>query len=499
MDKQKKQILELKEKLDKLSREQELLGSAIKSLKTEIHHLVASAGPEEPEDYDKISKVKGNQEKVPSPIRADRSELKKSWWTFRFQSMIKMNLEEFIGGNLINKIGIIILILGVGIGIKFAIDHELISPLVRFILGYLVGSFLLFFAFRTRRNYKNFSAVLTSGSLATFYFTTYAGHSYYSILPQTGAYIFMIAITIYAVYTSITYNREIIALIGLVGAYAIPFLLGRETENYQVLFIYIAIINGGILAVSIKKIWKWLLYSAFLVTWLLFLFWQRNVYSPGNDFNTSLIFGFVFFGLFFLAIIIRQQYFREKFLFEDILIFVTNSIVFYGVGYFSFSGYTPAENHTGLFTMGNAIVHAFAAGYLYKIRHPDKHLKNLLMGLTVAFVTIFIPVQFEANWISLCWFLEALVLIYIGRSRQTYLYEILSYIILVLAFYSLLDDWSAAYRSYDPDEPQSRLFPVFNIYFLKVLSWMGTSSNLFEEWMKLMIPVKMIAMTPVRK
>ncbi|HSK12079.1 MAG TPA: hypothetical protein VK907_02635, partial [Phnomibacter sp.] len=41
------------------------------------------------------------------------------------------DLEKFIGEDLISKIGIVILVIGVGIGTKYAIDHDLISPLTR--------------------------------------------------------------------------------------------------------------------------------------------------------------------------------------------------------------------------------------------------------------------------------------------------------------------------------------------------------------------------------
>ena len=53
------------------------------------------------------------------------------------------NLEKFIGENLSNKIGIIITVLGISIGVKYAIEHDLISPLARIIMGYLMGFVLL--------------------------------------------------------------------------------------------------------------------------------------------------------------------------------------------------------------------------------------------------------------------------------------------------------------------------------------------------------------------
>jgi uncharacterized membrane protein len=330
----------------------------------------------------------------------------------------------------------------------------------------LIGALLLIFAFRTRREYKNFSAVLVSGALATIYFITYAGHVYYSLIPQAMAYILMIAITIYAVYTSLSYDKEIIALIGLVGAYSIPFLIGREAEDYTVLFIYISIINAGILLVSIKKYWRWILYGAFVVTWLLFITWQRNIYTPESDLSTSLLFGFIFFTLFYLTFINHKLFKKQKFSIEDILLLIANSFIFYGVGYFTLSGHDPAEKYTGLFTLGNAFIHALAAIYFFRKQHPDRNLQQFLIGMSIVFLTIAIPVQFKANWITLFWFAEALILLYIGRSRKTAFYEYIAYAVVVLGFYSLLDDWSAAYTSYHIDDPQTRLVPIFNAYFL---------------------------------
>tara|TARA_R110002020_G_scaffold466285_2_gene688741 strand:+ start:11189 stop:11689 length:501 start_codon:yes stop_codon:yes gene_type:complete len=58
---------------------------------------------------------------------------------------VKSDLEKFIGENLINKIGIIITVMGVAIGAKYSIENDLISPLTRIILGYLTGLGLLGF------------------------------------------------------------------------------------------------------------------------------------------------------------------------------------------------------------------------------------------------------------------------------------------------------------------------------------------------------------------
>jgi len=163
----------------------------------------------------------------------------------------KSNWEKFIGENLINKIGIVITVLGVAIGAKYSIENNLISPLTRIVLGYLAGLGLLGFGIKLKSNYENYSAVLVSGALAILYFITFAAYSFYDLFPQTIAFVLMLVFTIFGVVTSLNYNKQIIAHIGLVGAYAVPYLLSNDSGNVAILFSYMSIINIGILDIII--------------------------------------------------------------------------------------------------------------------------------------------------------------------------------------------------------------------------------------------------------
>src|SRR5687768_1136373 len=96
----------------------------------------------------------------------------------------KTQFEKFIGENLISKLGIGILVIGVAIGAKYAIDKDLISPLTRIILGYAMGFGLIGFAIKLKPKYLNFSAVLISGGMAIMYFITYFAFSLYHLIGQ---------------------------------------------------------------------------------------------------------------------------------------------------------------------------------------------------------------------------------------------------------------------------------------------------------------------------
>jgi uncharacterized membrane protein len=379
---------------------------------------------------------------------------------------IQADLEKFIGENLINKIGIIITVIGVAIGAKYAIDHDLISPLTRIILAYLVGFGLLLFALRLKKKYENFSAVLLSGSMAIMYFVTYAAYTFYQLFPQSIAFIFMVIVTSFTVTAAIKYNRQVIAHIGLVGAYAVPFLLSEGSGNVVILFSYTAIINIGILVISFKKYWKPLYYSSFLMTWLMYLVWLGSKYVSSLHFGVALTFLSLFFVIFYLMFLAYKLLQKEKFDAFDIMLLLTNSFIFYGIGYGILSKHDAGEHLLGLFTLCNAIVHSLVSITVYRQKLADRNLFYLILGLVLVFITIAIPVQLNGNWVTLLWAGEAALLFWIGRTRSVQFYENISYAIMFLAFFSIIHDWTTVYSGYTTEHPEARIIPLLNINFL---------------------------------
>ena len=354
---------------------------------------------------------------------------------------LKANLEKFIGENLLSKIGIIILVVGVAIGAKYAIDKNLISPLMRIILGYAFGFGLLGFAVKLKPKYLNFSAVLLSGAMAIMYFITYFAYSLYGLFSQTSAFALMLIFTGFTVAAAINYNRQVIAHIGLVGAYAVPFLLSDNSGNYAFLFAYIAIINGGILAISLKKYWKPLFYTSFIFTWATYYGWYLMKYQTAGHFNLALIFLTVFFLIFYLTFIAYKLISRENVAIENIVLILANSFIFYGLGYSILDRSEGFANYLGLFTVANAAIHFIFAFAVSRLKLIPQDLIYLLSALVLTFATIAVPVQLDGNFVTLVWTVEAAILFWIGRTKQVRLYEYYSFPLMFLATVSLVADW----------------------------------------------------------
>ena len=91
-------------------------------------------------------------------------------------------LENFIGLRLIHFVGIIVLVAGISLGVKYAVDQNFISELARIILAWLTGILLFFLAFFLKKKYQTFSAILFSGAMASLYFTSFGAYLYYSFI-----------------------------------------------------------------------------------------------------------------------------------------------------------------------------------------------------------------------------------------------------------------------------------------------------------------------------
>ena len=264
-------------------------------------------------------------------------------------------------------------------------------------------------------------------------------------------------------------------MIGLVGAYAVPFLLGSETGSVKILLSYISIINIGILIIAVLRYWKILYYSSFILSWAIFCFWYVNDFELDEHFALALIFSVIFFLTFYATFLSNKLISKEKFNIGDVIFILINSFIFYGIGYITLEEHVAGEQNLGLFTFGNALIHFIISIIVVRQSRSDKNLFFLLIGTALVFITVAIPVQLDGNWVTILWVGEATLLFWIGRTRATSVYEKLSYPLMLLAFMSLLHDWSEVYNRYITNDAEAMMTPLLNVQFLSSLIFVACS------------------------
>lgn len=470
-------IKDLSLRLEQLSHKHNLFLKEIRSLREEIYKLQSEQNTDKKNVATSIKKEIVNEIDIPEikpiekPLEQDfaTKEADLKGQNIEKVPQVNINLEQFIGENLISKIGILITIIGVIIGAKYSIDNDLINPSTRIIIGYVFGAGLLGIGIKLKSKYENYSAILVAGAIAIMYFLTYAAYSFYDLLPQLVAFSMMVAFTILTVIAAINYDKTIIAHIGLVGAYAVPFFLSDGSGDMQTFFIYISIINIGILVIAFKKYWKSLYYAAFAFTWLIYLIWFYSDYLSNmpKDYEVALLFSSVFFVIFYTTFLAYKVLKKDTLNSNDALMIFVNSFICYGVFYVIFDDLESTRNFLGLFTLGYAAVHGLVCLLIYKQKIYDKKLFYLILSLVLVFVTIAIPVQLDGNWVTLLWTVEAALLFWAGRTKAIPFYEKIAFVLMALAFGSIIQDWGNAYYiTYRYAESSNSFMPLLNINFL---------------------------------
>ncbi|HEY5692486.1 MAG TPA: DUF2339 domain-containing protein [Cyclobacteriaceae bacterium] len=356
------------------------------------------------------------------------------------------DIEKFIGENLANKIGIGILVLGIGFFVKYAIDQNWINEIGRVFIGILCGGILLAIAHRLRKNFVAFSSVLIGGGIAILYLTIAIAFHEYRIFNQTSAFFLMLGITSFAVVLSLGYNRIELAVLSILGGFASPFMASAGEGNFVELFTYILILDSGMLVLAYYKKWNLVNIICYLLTVLLFGSWLGAKFD-GQEISMisgALLFSTLFYLVFFAMNIVNNIKERLPFKGIEFSILLSNTFFYFGAVMFILNNET-GQDYKGLFTAFLGVFNFIFAYSLFKNTRVDKNLVFLLIGLVLTFISLAAPIQLEGNYITLFWAAEAVLLLWLGQKSGLRLMKLASVVVLILMLISLLMDWGNLY------------------------------------------------------
>lgn len=186
-------------------------------------------------------------------------------------------LEEAIGGRLMLWVGTIVLVLGVAFFLKYAFDNDWITESMRVGLGIVAGLGLTFAGDRfARRGYRAYGQVLAGGGLAALFLSIYAAFSYYELIGQTSAFLWLVVVTAGAAWLADRQKALGLAVMAVGGGFATPFLVGSGHDAQITLFSYDAILVCGTLFLARRHDWPILNALSFLLTWFTIAAWASE-------------------------------------------------------------------------------------------------------------------------------------------------------------------------------------------------------------------------------
>jgi uncharacterized membrane protein len=355
------------------------------------------------------------------------------------------DLEKFIGENLANKIGIAILVLGIGFFVKYAIDKEWIGVYGRVLIGIFCGGVLVALAHWLRKSFVSFSSVLVGGGIAVLYLTISIAFHEYQIIGQAAAFLIMVFITAFTILLSIAYNRIELAILAILGGFGSPFMVSTGEGNYVVLFTYILILDVGMVVLAYFKKWNPVNIIAYAFTIILFGSWLTLRYDGLLPMlGGALTFSTMFYLVFFAMTVVNNLKVRTKFGPIEFSMLLSNTFLYYAAGMFILNN-PVGDVYKGLFTACIGVFNFVFAFLLFRSKQVDRNLVFLLIGLVLTFISLAAPIQLEGNYITLFWSAEAVLLLWLSQQSGIKLMKLASVVVIFLMIVSLLMDWNNIY------------------------------------------------------
>lgn len=357
----------------------------------------------------------------------------------------KRDYEKLIGENWLNKIGIAILVIGLGFFVKYAIDKDWINEIGRVAIGLFAGGILAAIGHRLRKNYRAFSSVLIGGAISVFYFTVTIAYQEYGLFSQTGAFITLSMITLASTLSAIYYDRKELAIIALIGGFTSPFMVQNGDGNYITFFTYISILNTGMLVLSYFKNWKIILQLALFFTLIYFGGWlitsDVELYQPAL---WSTIFATIYFVQFLGAIFIFNFVRKINYRTYDFIQIAGITALYYSAVLYTLNQYEFLISGAG-FTLILSFFFAGLAILSYYRKGIDRALTFLLIGKGLLFTTLTGALMFDGYYMTKYWAVEAVLILIIGKLTAQRILKSASVIMTITTVFSLVRDWLYAY------------------------------------------------------
>ena len=333
------------------------------------------------------------------------------------------DLESRIGSHWLNRIGITAVLIGVSYFLKFAFDNDWIGPAGRIAIGLLAGIGVVVWSERFRaRGYRAFSYSLKAVGIGAMYLSLWAGFQVYHLFPGGVAFFAMLIVTASTAAIALSQDAEILAAFALTGGFATPALLSTGQNREIALFVYVAILNFAALALITFKPWQRLLLLAYAGTLFMYIGWYSQFYSR-SQLGTTAFFATLFFAVFAIAPLLARPS-DAKTPFAALPFF----IAFVNAGVYFLQMYAMLEEVNK--TAAAWVALALAAVYIALSRYSrsrasaetlDK-IRFLHLALAIVFITIAIPIRLDGHWITIGWFVEAAVLLWVSdRIRSDFL------------------------------------------------------------------------------
>lgn len=330
-------------------------------------------------------------------------------------------------GNLVAKMGLLILFIGVSFLLKYASERVTVPIELRLAGIVLADIALLVWGWRMRLTHRGLSLPIQGAALGIMMLVTFGAFRIYHLIPSGMAFGLLFVLTAFTCLLAVLQNAFWLAAFGIVGGFASPILTSTGSGNHVALFSYYTLLNAGILAIALKRSWRALNLLGFAFTFGIGTAWGMRSYVPELHYLSTQLFLILFF-VFYVAIALiwaKRQALELKAYVDATLVFGTPLAAF-GLQVALMQGVQFGNAFSAL---GFGVFYTALALVLWRGRAGKlKLLVESFLALGIVFGTLAIPFALDGRWTSAAWALEGAGVVWVGlrqRQRLTMLFGLL--------------------------------------------------------------------------
>lgn len=316
------------------------------------------------------------------------------------------------------KFGIAILVLGILFFLNYLDKQGIIGPVFKYISGLSFGIALLGIGEYLKNKSIKYTNLLRGAGFIILYITLFVGYIMFKIvaLPLTLALI--ISVLAISIVISIRENDELPFTLGVLGAYAVSFLINLNLnnlnrENSLGILSYILILNIAVLAISFFRQWINSAVIGFVFTWTIF----TSILSSDIDKGVLFIFSTIY-GLQYLIVFLLQDFKKDKIMHNTVFLTVINTLVYLMIFYKLVVG-TVWFDYVGFVVALLGVFHFFV--YMM-FRNINKHSEGVIslthFVIAILLITVAVPLQFDGPIVTMIWFFEGLILSFLSVLKD---------------------------------------------------------------------------------
>lgn len=335
----------------------------------------------------------------------------------KVRNYIKEN-KLFSVESIISKLGIGLLLIGVGFIYKLAYDNGFITPWMAIMTGYLIGGLLLFFGRKVSYKDRNILAqVLFGGGVAVFYIVTFAAFNSYQLIGNFLTVVGLCTSTLLAFFIALYYNQRIIGIIALIGGLLVPFLVGISYFGMYGMGLYLLFIALGTSVIYFFKKWK-----SLQIPGMVGIYFVLNLIADNSSFSNkeSIEYGvlvFMTYLIFYMVELIHHMYHEKHSRQETLYSAVVLSVLPFISTLYAMM-VVQASDSVWAMVFGIMAAKTFILDFFVFRKKKVNLITNLLMGFVGIYLVLAVLLYFGGQVRGILILLLSVIFVLLGKKME---------------------------------------------------------------------------------